>query len=274
MAFNYKMFFFRHPLEHRPHPESQIDWWIFNVSMFIGTKFFVKIGGYLMEELKAYVGKKIMIEISGKINHIGILIDIGSDILVIYNGNDYLYVPFIHIQHINCDVSDEEIKEPHSPSILDPNDQISLRKIANNAKGVFVEIFVTSNKAIHGYITNVMNDYIVFYSPVYKTMFIPLQHLKWLIPYYPNQTPYRLDRSEFPVSPTKLTLARTCEEQLQKLRGRIVVFDLGLEQHRIGQLRNIKDNFIELITARDQTIYLNLRHIKTIHFLENDLKTP
>ena len=57
---------------------------------------------------------------------------------------------------------------------------------------------LAGNAPIHGYVTSVMNDYIVFYSPVYKTVYISLKHLKWLIPYKENQVPYALNKMNSP----------------------------------------------------------------------------
>jgi arsenical pump membrane protein len=61
------VFFSRHPLDHRPHPESQIDWWMFNVSMFIvvlvrGSFFMLAPYGVPIEWI-AIVGAIILIVI-------------------------------------------------------------------------------------------------------------------------------------------------------------------------------------------------------------------
>ncbi|MEH7255626.1 DUF2642 domain-containing protein, partial [Neobacillus niacini] len=49
--------------------------------------------------LKDHIGTYIKLEISGNKPISGILIDIGSDLWVIYNGYDYLYIPTVHIQN-------------------------------------------------------------------------------------------------------------------------------------------------------------------------------
>jgi len=222
-----------------------------------------------VKHLSHYIGEQVVVEISGHKLLIGILIDIGTDIIVIYTKDkDFYYVPIFHIQKVKIPRLDEteDIAKPENTPINTHTDEISLRKIVTNAKGLFVELFVTSKNSIHGYITNIMNDYIVFYSPVFKTMFIPFQHLKWLIPYNQNQTPYGLDKQNFPVNPSTITLSRTFEEQVKKLQGKMVVFDLGDDKDKIGQLKNVKDNIIELLTAREETIFSNTRHIKTLHF--------
>jgi hypothetical protein len=54
-----------------------------------------------MNSLHPLVGKPVELEISGKMLPIqGNLIEFGSDVLVIYNGKHFLYVPSKHVQHI------------------------------------------------------------------------------------------------------------------------------------------------------------------------------
>ncbi|WP_188455416.1 DUF2642 domain-containing protein [Virgibacillus oceani] len=219
-----------------------------------------------MRLINQFLGNDVTILISGGVVYNGMLIDIGSELLVIFNGEDYIYIPFQHIQNISLNLDpDEEIEKPENTP-FEGSEEISLRKILNSAKGTFVEIHVVKNRAIHGYITSILNDYFVFYSPVFKTMFISLNHLKALIPYNPNQIPYALNEQRLPVKPTQITLARSFEEQLKKWVGKIVVFDLGESASKIGKFEQIEDKMIELVTARDKSKILNLRHIKTVHF--------
>lgn len=218
--------------------------------------------------LKDNIGKFIRMEISGNKILRGMLIDIGSDLWVLFNGIDYLYIPTIHIQNWQYLKQDEieEITFNDEPTpIYNHNEEISLRKTLTAAKGIFTEIFVTSNQSLHGYIISIMNNYFVFYSPIYKTMFISLNHLKWLIPYTNNQRPYGLSNANLPVNPSNLTFARSFEVQLEKLIGELIVFNIGENENVIGKLQSIKNNFIELISAKEDPIYLNLQHIKSVH---------
>ncbi|RDW16493.1 DUF2642 domain-containing protein [Oceanobacillus arenosus] len=217
-----------------------------------------------MDILNKYLQQVIEIEISGKKTHIGILLDIGSDVLVIFNGIDYIYVSNMHIQKVKQNVDEEITLEDKSNVHI--NDQISLRKVLTSAKGMFSEIFVTGQQSIHGYITSILNDYFVFYSPVYKTMYIPFRHLKWLIPYHDNQTPYSLEKEMLPVNPSALNVSRTLDIQIKKLIGQIVVIDLASTTDKIGQLKKIQGSYLELATARQDTVYVNLHHVQTIHF--------
>ncbi|MDR6123355.1 hypothetical protein QFZ87_002952 [Bacillus sp. SLBN-46] len=217
---------------------------------------------------KDKIGKYIKLEISGKKMISGLLVDIGSDLWVVFNGNDYLYIPIIHIQNWQFLKHDEiaEISFNDEPTpIYNHNEEISLRKTLTAAKGIFTEIYVTSKQALHGYIISIMNNYFVFYSPIYKTMFISLHHLKWLIPYTSNQRPYGLSNSSLPVNPSGHTFARSFEVQIEKCVGDLIVFNIGENENVIGKVQGIKNNFVELISAKEDPVFVNMQHIKTVH---------
>ncbi|MDR7072960.1 DUF2642 domain-containing protein [Fictibacillus barbaricus] len=215
------------------------------------------------------LGKTVRLTISGNKGSKGItgmLIDYGSDIVVLFNGERYIYLPKIHIQSINHFNDFEiEIKKPDSIPIAPDEETLSLRKVLMNAKGLFSEIFITSNLSIHGYITNVLNDYFIFYSPVYKMMLIPLHHLKWLTPYDDNERPYDLSNEELPLLPYHIPMARSFTEQCKKYEGKLVIFDLGIDSNRIGKLVKIVNNQIQLTVGRNETVFINVQHIKTVH---------
>ncbi|MFC4182517.1 DUF2642 domain-containing protein [Saccharococcus thermophilus] len=219
-----------------------------------------------MNNLHSLVGKQVQLEVSGKVMLQGILVDVGLDILVIYNGKEYLYIPHLHIHNIRLSTNPLEELSNVTPELpFDGDDSISYRKTLTNAKGRFVEIYVTGNKSIHGYVTAILNDYFVFYSPVYKTMLISLNHLKWLTPYQTNITPYTLGNEVLPVQPTNTPLQRSLEEQLKKLAGKLVVFDLGDHPMKIGLLKQVQNDIIELVTASGESVFWKIMHVKTVH---------
>ncbi|MGJ7921603.1 DUF2642 domain-containing protein [Neobacillus sp. LXY-4] len=222
-----------------------------------------------MTSIKNLLGKEVEIEISGKTFFKGLLIDMGLDIIVLFNGEQYLYIPLMHLHNLSERTIKPNEENTEKPTMKMPfqNEQetISYRKILNNAKGQFLEIFVTGNRSIHGYITSVLNDYIVFYSPVYKTIFVSMQHLKWLIPYSTALTPYTLSNSVLPVVPSSIPLARSFEEQLKKYEGQLLVFDLGDNPDKVGLVKGISNNIVTLTTAGGQTIFWKLMHLKTVH---------
>jgi hypothetical protein len=220
-----------------------------------------------VNNLHSLIRKQIELEISGNVLVEGLLVDLGLDIIVVYNGKEYLYIPHPHIQNIKLSKKENSELTQVMPEIPfnDENHTISYRKTLLNAKGRFVEIYVTGNKSIHGYITNILNDYFVFYSPVYKTMFVSLNHLKWLTPYQTNITPYTLGNEVLPVKPTNIPMQRSLEEQLKKIEGSLVVFDVGDHPMKIGLLKQVKNNVAELVTASGESVYWKIMHIKTIH---------
>jgi len=211
------------------------------------------------------LNQQVEIEISGKSADIkGKLIEFGQDILVVYNGSQFIYIPLIHLQQLRGVVTDEETVVPEQP--FEPfTDSISYRKTLMNAKGMFSEIYISGNQSVHGYLTTIMNDFFVFYSPVYHTLIISLQHLKYLIPYSTHATPYSLTPEQFPLRPSPLVLARTLEQQLRKLIGELVVIDLGDNANKVGVLKNVSQSMIELANASGDAVFLHFDHVKTVH---------
>ncbi|MFK9092155.1 DUF2642 domain-containing protein [Bacillus salipaludis] len=223
-----------------------------------------------MNEFSNLMGKNIEIEISGGNFYSGILVDSGLDIIVLYVGRtgSFLYIPSVHIQRIKESKIEENSTYYEQPSEkpleTDPH-AISFRRLLTNAKGRFVEVYITGNKSMHGYLTSIMNDYFVFYSPVYKTMYISMNHVKWLIPYPENAAPYSLSNQTFPVNSTKIPLARSFDEQCKKLENQLVVIDGGNSSEKIGLLQEAVNKCLTLITAERETVFRNLEHVKTIY---------
>jgi hypothetical protein len=215
-----------------------------------------------MSGMNELVGKVVELELSGNAIRVGMLIDYGRDLLVIYDKVHYVYIPFGHIQNIRLAKDTDEPGSEPAGQTLEAENELSYRKILIESKGMFVQLFVSGNQSIHGYVTSVMTDYFVFFSPVHQTLFIPMFHLKWLVPYPENQTPYTLKKEELPAHPTSIKLARTFEEQVGRMVGRIVVFDLGSDPDKIGLLKSVKNNVLELITADQKPVYWNIHHMK------------
>ena len=213
------------------------------------------------------IGKTIEVEISRDIFLKGTLLDSGLDIIVMYDDKNqhFLYIPIVHVQRLKETILDKEDPSYQPPSERPiETDLISFRKALMIAKGLFVQVYVTGNKSIHGYLTSIMNDYFVFHSPVYKTMFIAMKHVKWLIPYPPNATPYSLNNENLPLMPVSTPLARSFDEQLKKFENQLVIIDGGENTEQIGLLQKVRNNKVILITAERETVYRNIEHIKTI----------
>lgn len=198
----------------------------------------------------------------------GIIFDSGSDIMVLFNGEDFIYIPVSHVEYIVADTPDTEFVEPSTiPSILSNNSQkdLTFDSILKEAKGIYQEVCIINKKHLHGTIIDVLDDYIVFYSPVYKKVYIAKKHLKWLIPYSPNERPYDLSESEFNWQQLEKGFKENFAQQLAALLNKLVVLNLGEKIHHIGKIKSISNKMLELITVKEKSMYVNIEHIQTIH---------
>ncbi len=95
-----------------------------------------------MSHFDFFLDKQVLLELSGKIKFSGILIDYGLDILVLYNGQQYIYIPLMQVQNIRLNLQQDVniIKPADSP--IDQQEKISLRKMISNSKGLYIKIFV------------------------------------------------------------------------------------------------------------------------------------
>lgn len=211
-------------------------------------------------------GKPVEAELSGRVVPVrGILIETGPDILVIRSESRYYYVPLVHVQQLRPAEPDFEDNAAVELPFEAQSEPISYRKVLLNAKGMFSELFITGSQSIHGYVTSVMNDYFVFYSPVYHSVVISLDHLKYLVPYHPHSTPYGLTPEQFPLKPSPVSLSRTFEQQVRKLIGEFVILDLGEHPNKIGVLKGLDNAMLAIASASGQTVYIHFNHVKTIH---------
>jgi hypothetical protein len=207
------------------------------------------------------INKQITLKVTGG-SFEGVLTDVGNDILVLYDGEKFYYIPLLHVNKIkHCDEENQN-NTPPTKFLNDRSEkQISLRNMLINAIGIHTEIRVVGKKSLHGIITNVLSDYVVFYSPIYKYIYIPLSHLKWLTLIEQNLPPFNVQDSPAAISP----LSRSFEEQLKKFEGKIVVFDMGEDKDKLGLLTKVDGTIIQLINADCNKLYLKLNHIKSIY---------
>jgi hypothetical protein len=216
-----------------------------------------------VNSLNSYTGKIIEVELTSRKSITGKLIEVGSDIIVLYNGKHYVYFPVQHIISVkNGESTDNEFINTDSSPIEKDGNLMSLKRILTNSSGIFVEIYLSGNHTVYGYITHIQEDYVVFESPAIKTIYIPIVHIKWLIPYL-NQTPYQISSNQ-PRVISKESFAHIFEDQLKTFIGKIVIFDLGKDPQKVGKLINAEKNMVELITGDGQILYLNIAHIKLL----------
>ncbi|GAA3321421.1 hypothetical protein GCM10020331_037200 [Ectobacillus funiculus] len=95
----------------------------------------------------------------------GILIETGKDILVLFDGQRFVYIPLLHVHRVNLSpVINDELSNPTEISLAKDVEAISYRTILTNAKGLFTEIYVTGNISLHGYVMSVRSDYFAFFT--------------------------------------------------------------------------------------------------------------
>ncbi|MFB9279230.1 DUF2642 domain-containing protein [Cohnella cellulosilytica] len=213
----------------------------------------------------AYMNEYVALTTAGGRHTVtGRLVDQSADLVVLYDGTRFIYVPLVHIAQLTrCPPpirSAEEIPEPP----LQPATELSYRKVLLNAKGVFSELYVAGNRTIHGYVTSVMNDFFVFNSPVYRSLYVAMRHLKMLAPFAPLRLPYALERIKLPARPAA-SLARTFDQQLGKLENEFVILNLGEYPRQIGLLKTVDNHLLELVAADGTSSYMHLDHVRTIH---------
>lgn len=219
--------------------------------------------------IQSLIKEVVQIEVSGKKLINGTVVDLGSDLMVLFNGTDFVYIPLNHIQSFGVDRNNEnDIEDPTEFPLIIANenkDDLSFKEALTQATGKNVEIYVTDGQPLHGHITCIMNDYIVFFSPIYKTMYISVKHLKWLIPYPQSERLYDMDIPKKPIQSNNHSLASSFEEQVQKYKNTLVALNVGGNKSYIGIIKNVEKQVVEFQRARSAPFYLNLDHIKTLH---------
>ncbi|TKJ06489.1 DUF2642 domain-containing protein, partial [Bacillus cereus] len=88
-----------------------------------------------MNELNKSIGENIYVKLIGEKRFKGILIDVGNDIIVLYNGQDYVYISLYHVQYYKfLRPHDEDILKPDVDSVIKrESPSISLRKVLSTS---------------------------------------------------------------------------------------------------------------------------------------------
>jgi len=211
----------------------------------------------------------VKLELTGKKILKGIIIDNSSELVVLFNGKEFFYIPVNHIHEIKIDyINEDGLKIPSSIKqdkiFNDKNEKMTFAKVLTKSLGTFLEIQVLNNQPLHGYISSILDDYIVFQSPIYKKMYIPIKHIKTIVPYSLNQKPYQLSDEELLINACNESFPKTFEAQIENLRNKLAVLNINEKNNFTGVITEVKGSIIEFRTAKD-SIYYNLQHIKTIH---------
>ncbi|MHC0036918.1 LSm family protein [Pseudoneobacillus sp. C159] len=214
-------------------------------------------------QMKNLVGKQVNIKMLGKFAVNGILKDLGDDILVVYNGQQFLYIPLDHVDRIQMNPNkDEFVEQPPDVSPGIKMDDISFQGTINNAIGIYTEISVICGYSFHGWITDALDDYFVFHSPLYGQMYVSNKHMKWLIPFTDATIPYSF--STQPLKSTRGSFLANFGDQMKREIGKLVILNGGKDTLKMGYLKNIDQDTIELVVANGDTVYLNFQHVKSV----------
>lgn len=226
--------------------------------------FVLKGGSLILRLLNNWLGKQVELAVSGCQQSIqGEIIDIGSDIVVLYGDNRFIYLPIHHLQSMRLlPYQTTAAERPPEPSFDHHN--IMYRKILMNARGMFSEVSL-GDKTLHGYVTAIMNDYFAFFSPLHRSVYVAVNHVKYIVPYPPNITPFSLSYEHFPIQPSSMSLSRTFEQQLKKIEGEIVTINLEGKPYRAGLLKSMDNNLLQLVEAGGGTVIMHADHVKTVH---------
>lgn len=171
-----------------------------------------------------------------------------------------------HVHNLKADVKagNEEYTDVSSTPFIAQEESLSFTKILQNAKGLFVEISVCGNKSIHGYLNEVMTDYLVLHSPIYNTIYVALDHLKWLIPYPSSYTPFALS-AESGTAKSSSVGSQTFAELFHEGKGNKVVIDWSSPSERLGVIKAVSNNIVELIEIDGNSTLLHLAHVHTLY---------
>lgn len=228
-----------------------------------------------MNLMNSLLGKRISVMISGTSQPLeGVLIEIGQDIIVIKNQENYFYLPMAHIKLVRDNV--EALPEPHDNlpltlplSTASSGAPLSLQSIIENAKGSFTEIYVSGVHSLHGYIQNILSDYLVFFSPVFGTILVHLKHLKYLHPYPTEIAPYALKSEALQTNQANISTEDTFLQQLKKMEGQFLMLDLADQSHKFGLLKTVQAPMIELVSSNGESIFSMIEHIQTVNTPKN-----
>lgn len=219
-----------------------------------------------MISIKDFIGESVNLELLGKKELSGILIEYGKDVLVLFNQNEFCYVPLLHIREIRF-LSKEEAGFPVKPddasAVLPFEKKLALKEVLQAAKASFLEINITGSQPIYGCVTKMMDDYICLFSPVYKTIMIPVCHIKWLVPYSPKSKPFGFNYPKAGVSDFEPT-ASVFEDQLAVLKGSFIKCNVEGSNSVSGKLIGKEGSFLHLATVKEKLVHLNISHLKSV----------
>jgi hypothetical protein len=175
-----------------------------------------------------------------------------------------LYIPLKHVKNVKTGKPPLEETGVIQEAALDyKSGNLALQKVLSHAIGRFVDLYVTGEQAIQGYITSIVQDYVIFNTLLNQKVYISLNHVKWLAPYRTDAPPF--SRGVAQPSSNPAVVSQSFESLLQSLEGHLVELDLGDSTNKLGWLQKVDNQVAELLTASGEKMYWNLSHLKTVY---------
>ncbi|WP_110926987.1 hypothetical protein [Bacillus massiliglaciei] len=202
------------------------------------------------------VGKSVQVKTIGGLQEEGVLAAWGDDLLIIRQNELDHYIPVRQVVQLILGDGGKFVPEAER--------ETSFRKLLMASKGKDIEILLEKDRPLKGYITSVMTNYFVLHSIDYKTVFVPMVHVQRIRFSVGNDcrrmTPW------FPSS-NGISLSRTWEDQLKKMRGRKVALDLGADPLKRGRLKEAGQSMAVLLCDNGEEVSWNTRYITCFHFI-------
>ncbi|CAM4336425.1 hypothetical protein [Paenibacillus tarimensis] len=208
----------------------------------------------------------------------GTLAELGTDLAVVQSSGKPYYIPLHQICRMRlkeqaadyCSPVEDTGAGPLFPDLLgkarSEANAVSYRKMLLHAKGMFTEAVLDgSEEILCGYMSSIMNDYLVFYSPVWHTVMVRLDRICYISPFSEGAAPFDLPPEQLPLRPSPLTLARTFEQQLHKMTGRLVAFNLDTGRGATGMLIRAEEKMICLCTVTGRMEWLHASSVSSVH---------
>lgn len=214
-----------------------------------------------MSILKNYLDKEIMFELSGCGKRDALLIEVGQEVIVLYDNNKYMYVPLTHIQSVQ-----ETIKKSNfasSRASAEKTGKLTLDYVLQKAIGLYVEVRLDKSLLLQGTITQLCTDYFQFQSLIHGKLSIPYAHWKWISP-LDGEHLSLLPPSTVSGMKTATPPIQTFEELLHAARGKYVTFDLGISPDKCGILSKVQSPVVELITTDSTKLVYPIEHIRSL----------
>ncbi|MFC4811362.1 hypothetical protein [Paenibacillus sp. GCM10023250] len=214
---------------------------------------------------KKWIGMRVSADMTGKRSVEGIVIEAGADLLVMHDGERFVYMPLAHVQRVREAPVGEEA-EAQAPAPAYRGEVASMERMLKAAEGRYVELQV-GGSVLEGFVTAVRPDYLQIYTPLYPGLSIALKHVKWLVPHPAAYDPYpgaAIGASAKAVAGRQQP-AESFREQVKLAEGRLALINVGGPAEIAGMVRQAGRGMVEIGDAGGESAYYMLDHLKSLY---------